>query len=134
MLAPKDFQPLQLLGCYNRFYTCVRRDEEPEKFSFGANYRDVNGKKAVAYHQVIDVTNVEQYDFARDIGAVRYCDSESQHSICSAGYSERSGRKATNTLYSIPGSEKDLPNNRPTVTSNVRSVSQPRQWQCENNF
>lgn len=76
MLTRKDFQPLQLLGCYNRFYTCVCHDEEPERFSFGANYRDANGRKAVPYHQVIDVTNVEQYDFIRDIRAVRYCDSE----------------------------------------------------------
>lgn len=60
MLMRKGFQPLRLLGCYNRFYSIVCRDKAPEKFSFGANYCDSNGKKAVAYHQVIDVTNVEQ--------------------------------------------------------------------------
>lgn len=76
MMRRKDFQPLQVVGCYNRFYTCVRRDTKPVNVRFGANYRDANGRKAVAYYQVLDVTNVEQYDFTQDLRAVRSCDSE----------------------------------------------------------
>lgn len=76
IMRRKDFQPLQLVRCYNRFYTCVRRDAEPDNVHFRANYRDANGRKAVAYYQVLDVTNVEQYDFAQDLRAVRSCDSE----------------------------------------------------------
>lgn len=34
-----------------------------------------------------------------------------------------------NGLNYLPGPERDLPNDPPTVTSNVRLVSQPRQWQ-----
>lgn len=128
LLMCKVFQPLQLLGCYYRFYICVHRDEEPEKFSFDANYRNANGKKAIAYYQVVDVTNVERYNFCTGHSG---CAVLRQRKV-SIQYFQQvilnalAGKQQTHIILS-PVPREIYRNDPPMVTSNVRSVSQPRQ-------